>query len=112
MTLQDLQGENIKDKHAQIFGRKIDLLLVDETHFGARAEKYGAVLRASQGEKLSKEEISRSRSEDRSKSFTIILQTKDQEERSTLPNLEGLSIHFNIDFTAVWMMTGQTVWQS
>ena len=56
LTLQDLQGENIKDKHAQIFGRKIDLLLVDETHFGARAEKYGAVLRASQGEKLSKEE--------------------------------------------------------
>ena len=56
LTLQDLQGESIKDKHAQIFGRKIDLLLVDETHFGARAEKYGAVLRASQGEKLSKEE--------------------------------------------------------
>lgn len=56
LTLQDLQGKNIKDKHAQIFGRKIDLLLVDETHFGARAEKYGAVLRASQGEKLSKEE--------------------------------------------------------
>ncbi len=53
--------------------------------------------------KTSKEEISRSRSEDRSKSFTIILQTKDQEERSTLPNLEGLSIHFNIDFTAVWI---------
>lgn len=56
LTLQDLQGEDIKDKHAQIFGRKIDLLLVDETHFGARAEKYGAVLRASQGEKFSKEE--------------------------------------------------------
>lgn len=56
LTLQDLQGDNIKDKHAQIFGRKIDLLLVDETHFGARAEKYGAILRASQGEKLSKEE--------------------------------------------------------
>ena len=56
LTLQDLQGENIKEKHAQIFGRKIDLLIVDETHFGARAEKYGAVLRASQGEKLSKEE--------------------------------------------------------
>lgn len=56
LTLQDLQGENIKDKHTQIFGRKIDLLLVDETHFGTRAEKYGAVLRASQGEKMSKEE--------------------------------------------------------
>lgn len=56
LTLQDLQGKNIKDKHTQIFGRKIDLLLVDETHFGARAEKYGAVLRATQGEKLSNEE--------------------------------------------------------
>lgn len=56
LTLQDLQGEHIKARHAQIFDRKIDLLLVDETHFGARAEKYGAVLRAGQGEKLSGEE--------------------------------------------------------
>lgn len=46
LTLQDLQGETIKEKHREIFGRKIDLLIVDETHFGARAEKYGRVLRA------------------------------------------------------------------
>ena len=45
LTLQDLQGETIKDKHREIFGREIDLLIVDETHFGARAEKYGRVLR-------------------------------------------------------------------
>lgn len=46
LTLQDLQGENIKEKHKEIFGQEIDLLLIDETHFGARAEKYGEVLRA------------------------------------------------------------------
>ena len=46
LTLQDLQGDTIKDKHREIFGRKIDLLIIDETHFGARAEKYGRVLRA------------------------------------------------------------------
>ncbi len=45
LTLQDLQGSTIKDKHQEIFGQDIDLLLVDETHFGARAEKYGAVLK-------------------------------------------------------------------
>lgn len=45
LTLQDLQGEQIKDKHQEVFGRDIDLLLVDETHFGARAEKYGEVLK-------------------------------------------------------------------
>lgn len=45
LTLQDLQGSVIKDKHQEIFGQNIDLLLVDETHFGARAEKYGAVLK-------------------------------------------------------------------
>ncbi len=58
LTLQDLQGDNIKEKHAQIFGRQIDLLIVDETHFGARAEKYGAVLQNIKGdkEKLSNEE--------------------------------------------------------
>ena len=45
ITLQDLQGEKIKDKHQEVFGQDIDLLLVDETHFGARAEKYGEVLK-------------------------------------------------------------------
>jgi len=45
LTLQDLQGENIKEKHKELFKTDIDMLLVDETHFGARAEKYGAVLR-------------------------------------------------------------------
>lgn len=46
LTLQDLQGEVIKEKHREIFGATIDLLIVDETHFGARAEKYGQVLRS------------------------------------------------------------------
>lgn len=45
LTLQDLQGKTIKDKHQEVFGQDIDLLLVDETHFGARAEKYGEVLK-------------------------------------------------------------------
>ena len=45
LTLQDLQGKTIKEKHREIFGNEIDLLIVDETHFGARAEKYGQVLR-------------------------------------------------------------------
>lgn len=44
LTLQDLQGKIIKDRHREVFGQDIDLLLVDETHFGARAQKYGAVL--------------------------------------------------------------------
>lgn len=55
LTLQDLQGETIKEKHREIFGREIDLLIVDETHFGARAEKYGAVLKDVK-EKISDEE--------------------------------------------------------
>lgn len=46
LTLQDLQGEHIKDRHREIFGQDIDLLLIDETHFGARAEKYGEVLKS------------------------------------------------------------------
>lgn len=45
LTLQDLQGEELKEKHQEVFSNEIDLLIVDETHFGARAEKYGAVLR-------------------------------------------------------------------
>lgn len=47
LTLQDLQGEKIKEKHKQVFENDIDLLIVDETHFGARAENYGKVLKDS-----------------------------------------------------------------
>ena len=56
LTLQDLQGDNIKDKHKEVFDRQIDLLIIDETHFGARGESYGKVLRAQQ---LSKSEINK-----------------------------------------------------
>ena len=45
LTLQDLQGEKIKEKHKELLSTSIDMLIVDETHFGARAEKYGAILR-------------------------------------------------------------------
>ena len=45
LSLQDLQGDDIKEKHRELLSLTIDLLIVDETHFGARAEKYGKVLR-------------------------------------------------------------------
>lgn len=45
LTLQDLMGDDIKEKHKDLFRQEIDLLIVDETHFGARAEEYGKVLR-------------------------------------------------------------------
>ncbi|HFI0379318.1 TPA: DEAD/DEAH box helicase family protein, partial [Streptococcus suis] len=45
LTLQDLQGETIKDKHKQLFEEQIDLLIVDETHFGARAESFGKIIK-------------------------------------------------------------------
>ena len=47
LTLQDLQGEHIKEKHQEIFENTIDLLIVDETHYGARAKKYGQIIRDS-----------------------------------------------------------------
>ena len=55
LTLQDLQGEEIKEKHKDVFNNEIDLLIVDETHYGVRGEEYGRVLRNS---KLSKSQIS------------------------------------------------------
>jgi len=54
LTLQDLQGDAIKSKHKEIFKNQIDLLLIDETHFGARATEYGKVLK---DENLSPKEI-------------------------------------------------------
>lgn len=52
LTMQDLIGEDIKEKHKDLFSlneqEKIDLLIIDETHFGARAEEYGKVLGTSE----------------------------------------------------------------
>lgn len=44
LTLQDLCSSEIKERHKDLFSKVIDLLIVDETHFGARAEHYGKVL--------------------------------------------------------------------
>lgn len=44
LTLQDLQGEDVKERHKQVFEKEIDLLVVDETHFGARAKELGKIL--------------------------------------------------------------------
>ncbi len=58
LTLQDLQGDEIKTKHKEVFDNQIDLLIIDETHFGARASEYGKVLREEKSkEKLSEKEI-------------------------------------------------------
>lgn len=56
LTLQDLQGDEVKKKHKDLFANDIDLLIVDETHYGARGEEYGRILRNS---KLSKAQISK-----------------------------------------------------
>ncbi|WP_323593751.1 Eco57I restriction-modification methylase domain-containing protein [Aliarcobacter butzleri] len=61
LTLQDLQGDDIKSKHKEVFGSQIDLLLIDESHFGARASEYGKVLKDSG---LSKTEIKNEQQDD------------------------------------------------
>lgn len=49
LTLQDLLGDNIKERHKDLFIHNekgdIDLLIIDETHFAARSEETGKVLR-------------------------------------------------------------------
>jgi len=77
LTLQDLQGEHIKDKHQEVFGQQIDLLIVDETHYGARAESYGKVLRSANYEKDIKDKhanddyIEASEAEEQLKSLSV-----------------------------------------
>ncbi|WP_152055560.1 Eco57I restriction-modification methylase domain-containing protein [Aliarcobacter butzleri] len=61
LTLQDLQGDDIKSKHKEVFDNQIDLLLIDESHFGARASEYGKVLKDSG---LSKTEIKNEQQQD------------------------------------------------
>jgi len=61
LTLQDMQGKDIKSKHKEVFDNQIDLLLIDESHFGARASEYGKVLKDSG---LSKAEIKNEQKQD------------------------------------------------
>ncbi len=50
LTLQDLSGNTVKLRHKEIFSRQWDMLIIDETHYGARAEEYGKVLRGNKNE--------------------------------------------------------------
>lgn len=59
LTLQDLQGDTIKNKHKEVFGEQIDLLIVDETHFGARAESFGKILKNSGYDKADEKNVSK-----------------------------------------------------
>ena len=50
LTLQNLSGKdkdnnNIKNKLTDVFSTEYDLIIVDETHFGAWAKKYGSSLK-------------------------------------------------------------------
>ncbi len=59
LTLQDLQGKTIKERHKDLFSLneqgKIDLLIVDESHFAARSDETGKVLKAVGGNYRSEE---------------------------------------------------------
>ena len=53
--------------------------------------------------KISKNEISLNRGEDRDKSHTLVLQTAEDTEPTIYSYVEGLHIHFNSTFTSVWV---------
>ena len=55
LTFQDLLGNDIKKRHEDLFKNQLDLLIIDETHFGARAEKFSRVL-GNENKKITKAE--------------------------------------------------------
>lgn len=55
LTLQDLQNNEIKKEHKSILNSDIDILIVDETHFGARAKSYGKIIKNTENKELKKE---------------------------------------------------------
>ena len=60
LTLQNLSGKDqddvIKKRLEQVYDTEFDLLIVDETHFGAWSEKYGEPIREEDGDVLKKEQ--------------------------------------------------------
>lgn len=60
LTLQDLQGNKIKRKHRKLFNDHIwSMVIVDETHFGARAPKYGLSLSTGEVTEEKRDKISK-----------------------------------------------------
>lgn len=61
LSLQDLSGSNksggLKAKFEELYRQNIDMMIIDETHYGARGESYGKVLQSTL--KLSKSEVRR-----------------------------------------------------
>lgn len=64
LTLQDLQGLKIKPKHKKVFdkARIWDVLIVDESHFGARAPQYGLPLHKAEKEDAAEDKIKKGQS--------------------------------------------------
>lgn len=64
LTLQDLQGLKIKPKHKKVFDkdRIWDVLIVDESHFGARAPQYGLPLHKAEKEDAAEDKIKKGQS--------------------------------------------------
>jgi len=56
--------------------------------------------------KISKNEISLNRGEDRDKTHTLVLQTAKDTEPTIYSYVEGWHIHFNSTFTSVWVNNG------
>lgn len=56
--------------------------------------------------KISRKEVSLNRSEDRDASHTLVLQTKQDTVPTIYSYLKGLYIHFNSDFSSVWVNDG------
>ncbi len=60
LTLQDLLGEDVKERHRDLFAHNqlghIDLLIIDESHFAARSEETGKVLNGIKTQNSKKEQ--------------------------------------------------------
>lgn len=86
LTLQDLSSNEIKERHKQLFEQSVDLLIVDETHFGARAEHYGSVLTKKSDDKvLAQEKMHNDESVDDLLELTRKLKSKVQLHLSGTP---------------------------
>lgn len=83
LTLQNLTGKdkdnkNIKNKLTEVFATEYDLIIVDETHFGAWAKNYGSALKDDEDSQSVKDDLK--------------LQKKFEESHSTLKTQKKLHL--------------------
>lgn len=101
-TLENIEFLNFESRRQNT----VSVLVSDGETYASVGAVNQDLLNALCNIKISKNEISRNRSEDRDKTHTLVLRTAKDTEPTISSYVKGWHIHFNSTFTSVWVNNG------